>query len=179
MARVVRLTDGVVDLRPPRKSDIAELHEAVRESLPELVPWMAWAHDEYREVEASEWVRRAGRAFSDGLEFAFVMREVATDDLLGTVGINGIDRFNRWGNLGYWIRTPRSGCGYVTRAARLVADFGLSELALGRLEILVAIDNLASQAVAERVGAAREGVLRRRLRVGDVIQDAVVFSIIA
>jgi RimJ/RimL family protein N-acetyltransferase len=143
-----------------------------------LLPWMAWAHPAYNEVDAAEWVRRASRAFSDGQEFQFVMREVATGALLGSVGLNGIDRLNQWANLGYWIRTSQQGRGFVTRATRLVSDFGLTELNLGRIEILAAVDNHRSQAVATRAGALREGVLRRRLRVGEVVQDAVVFSIV-
>lgn len=178
MVQGIRLTDGVVELRPPRAADASELHAAVRESLPELRPWMAWAHPKYSEVDAMEWVRRAARAFSEGQEFHFVVREVESDAVLGVVGLNGIDRLNRWANLGYWVRSPRAGCGFVTRSARLVSAFGLGELGLGRLEILAAIGNTPSQAVAERAGAIREGVLRRRLRVGDQIQDAVVFSIV-
>ncbi len=178
MVRALRLTDDVVELRPPRRTDATELYFAIRESMDALLPWMAWAHPAYNEVDAAEWVRRAARAFSDGLEFQFVMREVSTGALLGSVGLNGIDRLNQWANLGYWIRTSRQGNGFVTRATRLVSDFGLTELNLGRIEILAAVENRRSQAVAERAGALREGVLRRRLRVGEAIQDAVVFSFV-
>ena len=176
--RALRLTDGIVELRPPRRGDVTELYLAIRESMDGLLPWMAWAHPAYNEVDAAEWVRRAARAFSDGQEFQFVLREVTTGGLLGCVGINGIDRLNRWGNLGYWIRTSRQGNGFVTRAARLVSSFGLTELNLGRIEILAAVGNTKSQGVAERAGAQREGLLRQRLRVGETVQDAVVFSII-
>lgn len=178
MTRGVRLTDGIVELRPPRRTDARPMFEAVTASLTELVPWMAWAHSDYREVEAAEWVRRAGRAFADGLEFAFVVRSVETGEVLGSAGLNTIDRLNRWANLGYWIRSDRTGQGFATRAARLVSGFGLSEVGLGRIEILAAVENRPSQAVAEHAGALREGVLRRRLRVGDDVQDAVVFSIV-
>jgi RimJ/RimL family protein N-acetyltransferase len=174
----VRLTDGVVGLRAPRRSDATELFEAIRLSLPELLPWMAWAHPDYSEVEAAEWVRRAARAFADGLEFQFVARTLATGEVLGTIGLNAIDRLNRWANLGYWLRSDRVGQGFVTRSAALVAGFGFGELGLGRIEVLAAVGNRRSQAVAERLGALREGVLRRRLRVGDDVQDAVVFSLV-
>src|SRR6478736_3470192 len=125
--RGIRLTDGEVELRAPRRTDAAELHAAVRESLPELLPWMAWAHPAYSEIEAAEWVRRAARAFSDGVEFQFVARSLASGALLGTIGLNTIDRLNRWANLGYWIRSSRVGNGYVTRSARLVTGFGFAE----------------------------------------------------
>jgi len=48
---------------------------------------------------------------------------------------------------------------------------------LVRLEILVAISNLPSQRVAEKAGAVREGVLRRRLLLHGVSHDAVMFSL--
>jgi ribosomal-protein-serine acetyltransferase len=178
MFRGIRLTDGVVELRAPRRSDASELHDAVLASLPELLPWMAWAHPDYSEIESAEWARRAARALSEGLEFQFVARAVASGVVLGTIGLNALDRLNRWANLGYWIRTDHVGQGFVTRSARLVADFGFGELGLGRIEILAAVDNLRSQGVAERLGALREGVLRRRLRVGDDVQDAVVYSLV-
>src|SRR3954471_22666529 len=178
MWRGIRLTDGIVELRAPRRTDAPELYAAIRASLPELLPWMAWAHADYSEVEATEWARRAARAFADGVEFQFVARAVESGVVLGTIGLNALDRLNRWANLGYWIRTDHVGQGFVTRSARLVADFGFGELGLGRIEILAAVDNLRSQGVAERLGALREGVLRRRLRVGDDVQDAVVFSLV-
>ncbi len=178
MARGIRLSDGVVELRAPRRSDVSDLHHAVQESLPELLPWMAWAHPGYSDIEAAEWVRRAARAFADDIEYQFVARELEHGRFLGTVGLNTIDRLNRWANLGYWLHTRSTGCGFMTRAARLVADLGFSELGLARIEILAAVTNLPSQGVARRLGAQREGVLRRRLRVHDDVQDAVVYSLI-
>jgi RimJ/RimL family protein N-acetyltransferase len=49
---------------------------------------------------------------------------------------------------------------------------------LNRIEILVAVDNLASQRVAAKVGAVREGILRNRLLLHGKIHDAVMFSLI-
>jgi RimJ/RimL family protein N-acetyltransferase len=63
-------------------------------------------------------------------------------------------------------------------AALLLGDFGFKELKLNRIEILVAVDNLASQRVAAKVGAVREGVLRNRLLLHGKIHDAVIFSLI-
>jgi ribosomal-protein-serine acetyltransferase len=178
MWRGARLKDGVVELRAPRSADAAELFAAVTASLPELRPWMPWVHPTYTETDTSEWIRRAGRAFADGHEFAFLVREVDTGTLVGVCGLNAVDRLNRWANLGYWLHTACTGRGLATRAARLVAGFGLSELDLGRIEILAAVDNAPSQAVARRLGAVREGVLRRRLRVADAVHDTVVYSLI-
>ncbi|HYE66449.1 MAG TPA: GNAT family protein, partial [Pyrinomonadaceae bacterium] len=57
--------------------------------------------------------------------------------------------------------------------------FGLEELGLQRIEIVVAVDNWASQRVAEKVGATREGILRKRLLIHGRPQDALMYSLVA
>ena len=47
-----------------------------------------------------------------------------------------------------------------------------------RIEIVAAVGNRRSQRVAEKVGAAREGILRNRLKIGEVWHDAVMFSLV-
>jgi ribosomal-protein-serine acetyltransferase len=178
MARPRELADGAVVLRPPTERDIDEIFAAVRESLAEVVPWMAWCHPDYARVETAEWVRATEQAWANDSEYPFAIFDRASGLLLGTCGLNAIDRLNRWANLGYWVRTSATRNGVATRATTLVAGFAFRELGLDRVEILAATGNEPSQRVAENVGATREGVLRRRLRVGDVSHDAVVFSLI-
>jgi ribosomal-protein-serine acetyltransferase len=76
------------------------------------------------------------------------------------------------------VRTGQTGKSVATKAARLAARFGFEQLRLNRIEILAAVDNVGSQRVAERVGAIREGVLRRRLLIRGQAQDAVMFSLV-
>ena len=59
-----------------------------------------------------------------------------------------------------------------------MAEFGHKHLELNRIEIVVAKSNLASIRVAEKVGAKKEGELRRRICVRDKIYDAFLFSLI-
>ena len=81
-------------------------------------------------------------------------------------------------NLGYWVRSSRVKHGIATAAALLLADFGFKELKLNRIEILAAVENHASQRVAAKAGAMREGILRNRLLLHGKIHDAVIFSLI-
>ena len=178
MLATTRLSDGVIELRPPRESDIDGIFGAVRESIPEVMPWMEWCHADYSRVETAEWVRITERSWDQDIDYPFVVFGAESHDVLGTCGLNALDRQNRWANLGYWMRTSATGHGYATRAARLTASFGFSQLGLDRIEILAATGNARSQAVAQRCGATREGTLRSRLRIRDDVQDAAVFSII-
>ena len=76
------------------------------------------------------------------------------------------------------MRSSAVGRGVATRATRLVARLGFAQLGLQRIEIIAAVDNLASQRVAEKAGAVREGLARKRLLVRGEPQDAFVFSLL-
>jgi RimJ/RimL family protein N-acetyltransferase len=88
---------------------------------------------------------------------------------LGGCGINQIHGIHRFGTLGYWVRTSATGRGVATEAVRRAAEFAFRNTDLVRLEILCAVGSAASQRVAVRAGAAREGGRSRpvlRLRMG-------------
>ena len=51
-------------------------------------------------------------------------------------------------------------------------------LNLIRAEIVVAVGNTASLRVAEKAGARREGILRNRMVVREMVYDAVIYSLI-
>jgi ribosomal-protein-serine acetyltransferase len=172
------LTDGVISLRPYSMEDAASLYEGVRESMRELQPWMPWCHAGYSIEESREWLSLRDAARSTGTSYDFRIADARTGRFLGGVGLNQINDLYRAANLGYWIRTSAAGQGVATRAARLVARFGFEELKLVRIEIVAAVGNLASQRVAEKVGAVREGVMRRALLIHSTAHDAVLTSLI-
>jgi RimJ/RimL family protein N-acetyltransferase len=80
-------------------------------------------------------------------------------------------------NLGYWVRTSQVGRGVATQAVQLLARWAFSHTDLVRLEIVVAAGNETSQRVAEKAGAAREGLLRKRLQPHRRWHDALLYSI--
>lgn len=172
------LTDSIVCLRPFRTDDAVLLHAAVCESLAELKPWMSWAHDGYREREARDWVTLARARWNDGSYFGFAITDAETDQFLGGCSLSHLHPVYHFCNLGYWVRSSRRGQGIAGRAARMAARFAFERLGLLRVEIVVSTDNLASQRVAEKLGAHREGVLLNRMVVGPAVHDAVMYSLL-
>lgn len=79
-------------------------------------------------------------------------------------------------SIGYWLGAAARGCGFMTRAVRLVTAWALRERSLARVEIRVATGNRASHRVAERAGFVREGVLRSYQELKGERQDLVLFS---
>ncbi len=178
MEKEIRLTDGVVLLRPYGSGDVERPYQAVRESIAELSVWMPWCHADYSIEESRAWVESRAEAWEKGTEYDFVITDARDGSFLGGCGLNCIDYKNRIANLGYWVRTGRTKRGVASAAVRLLVQFGLGKLKLNRIEIMVAVGNKTSQRVAEKVGARREGILRNRIVVRDRVYDAVMFSLI-
>jgi ribosomal-protein-serine acetyltransferase len=176
--KAIEFIEGPILVRPHRTEDVRALFTAARESVKELSPWLPWCHENYAIEETSAFILSREEAWKAETEYGFGIFEHRSGRLLGGVGINQINRLHSVGNLGYWIRSTATGHGVATTAARLVARFGFEQLGLRRIEILVALGNHASQRVAEKCGATREGVLRKRLLIRGESQDAVIYSLV-
>ncbi len=165
-------------IRPYSLDDAPHLYAAVRESIPEMLPWMPWVSESYSIEDSRKYIEGLPAAAEKGLLHDFVIVDRDTGRYLGGCGINQINRGHNFANLGYWVRTSATGKGVASGAARLVARFAFTELKLARVEIVMHVDNVASRRAAEKSGARFEGILRNRLIVRGVSCDAAMFSLV-
>jgi ribosomal-protein-serine acetyltransferase len=178
MVEPVTLSDGFVTLRPQGPQDLDQLYESVIESMTELSAWMSWAHPDYSLDETRAWLKTNPDTWKLGTAYNFAILDASDGSFLGGCGLNNIHAVDNFANLGYWVRTSRTGQGVATAAARLIAEFGFDRVRLTRAEIVVAGGNKVSQRVAAKAGATREAVLRNRIKVRETIHDGVMFSLI-
>jgi RimJ/RimL family protein N-acetyltransferase len=164
-----------IAIRPFTSADAPALVEAVRESIVELEPWMPWCHPGYSLADAAAFIRSAMEGFAKRTAFEVAITSGRT--IVGVSGLNQLDNTNLRANVGYWVRSTATRRGVATSAVGLVRRWAFASTDLVRLEILVATANVASQRVAEKAGAVREGVLRRRLLIHGGSHDAVMFSL--
>jgi RimJ/RimL family protein N-acetyltransferase len=150
----------------------------VDESRASIGRWMPWCHAGYSRDDALTWVAGRERAWVEADEYTMLIVDAATGAILGSSGLNQINRVNAFANLGYWVRASAQRRGVASAGVRLVARYGFDELRLGRVEIVTDIDNVASRRTAERAGARFEGVCRNRLRQGDRWHDAALYGLI-
>jgi RimJ/RimL family protein N-acetyltransferase len=174
----LELIEGPLLIRPYREGDASALYEAVRESISEVSLWLPWCHQNYSIEESREFIGSRDIASQSGEWYSFGIFEKDGGRFLGGVGINFINRVHQMANLGYWVRTSAAGRGIATAATRMAARFGFEQIGLQRIEIVAAVDNIPSQRVAEKAGARREGVLRKRLLIRGASLDAVLFSLV-
>jgi len=137
---------------------------------------MVWCHQNYGLRDAEAWIEttRAGRESHSMYDFAIF----ADDQYAGGCGINHINWVDRLANLGYWVRTSLAGRGVAPAAAQQVIEWAFENTNLNRIEIVAACGNIRSQRVAEKLGATRDAILKKRMMVSGRAVDAVLYSVI-
>lgn len=150
---------------------------AVRESMTDLAPWMPWCHPAYGSVDGAAWIASACAVREAEVEYNFAIVD-ENDGYLGTCGINQVHRMNRFGNMGYWVRSSCTGRGIAPAAVSLLVAWAFENTSLNRLEVVVAVGNIRSQRVAEKAGATRDAVLKKRLVLQERSTDAVLYSFV-
>jgi ribosomal-protein-serine acetyltransferase len=175
VAESAPLSDGY-ELRRWRERDAEELHVVIERNRGDLAKWLSWAQEPSgRDTRA--YIARVHDGEHDGrrLQRAIACRS----SIAGDVGLF-IDRDNATAAIGYWLDGEHRGRGVMTAAVRELTRHGFTELALHRIEIRTDVLNLASRAVAERLGFQLEGVLRQSYRVAaDRYSDDAVYSMLA
>lgn len=172
------LEDDVLVLRRFNVDDVQALYDAVIESRNELTPWMPWCHEYYSRADSEEWIAQHDSLWYSDKSYPLAVFELDTGMFVGGSGLNNLNHEHNIADLGYWIRSSRTGQGYATRAALLSAVFALETCGLTRVQLLVASDNMASRRVADKTGARYEGVMRNRLTVLGTVHDAASYSFI-
>lgn len=99
---------------------------------------------------------------------------------------DGTDRYTR--EVGYWIGRAHWGRGLATEVAAGLGRWALSPASgvltsdgqpLRRIEAGVYAENVASSIVLERAGYVREGVRRQAVIKNGVMQDVVIYGLVA
>jgi ribosomal-protein-serine acetyltransferase len=171
----IELDDGRIRICLVSGRHVTCLFEAARESVREVSRWLDWCHDLYSLAESKAWIEAQPDARRTRTAFEFEIEDTHACSFLGVVGVNLLDWSMRSANLGYWVRTTATGRGFATAAARLAARFAFDDLGLEELQIVAAADNEASQCVARKVGARREGLRPEPLMIHGVPFPAVRF----
>jgi RimJ/RimL family protein N-acetyltransferase len=176
---------GLARPRPPLADDVIRLEQLDERFIPDFEQ-LATDPDVRRftrvPVEpdagfAAAWVNRYVSGWADGSRagFAIVSGE---GEFLGLAALVDLDLPARQGEIGYIVKPSARGRGVAGRALGLVAQWALGPFGLARVELRISTGNEASQRVAERLGFAREGVLRSVHLKDDVREDVAVYSLL-
>jgi RimJ/RimL family protein N-acetyltransferase len=161
---VGELSDGVATVRPLRPGDEDALLDERLD--PESQRW-ATTTRQWTPQDVRMFVAGTGAAWLAGSEARFAIVDTATGTCAGSLGLRMSVPAFRIAEIGYGLRAGWRGRGLTTRAVRLVTDWAFFRAGIARLELGAAVDNIASQQVAERAGFRCEGIARMRLPTSD------------
>jgi RimJ/RimL family protein N-acetyltransferase len=101
--------------------------------------------------------------------------------VVGTTSLGDVDLPNESVHLGWTAYAPAVWGTVVNPATKLLMlQHAFEDCGFGRVKIQTGLENVRSQAAIAKLGATREGVLRRHKRLADgSFRDTVVFSILA
>jgi len=173
------MDDLQILIRPLSDSDTDALVEAVRLSAESLQKWASWYHPAYGPEDARLWLAHCAQQWASGRDREFAVDDAQSGKLIGSVGISQINTIHHFGNLAYWTAAAHCNRGVASRAARLALEFAFENMGLTRVEVVVRTDNVASQRVAQNIGARLEGTARNRIFFKDSPLDALMYSVVA
>ena len=73
-------------------------------------------------------------------------------ELLGEIGLSGIDTKNQTGEIGYWLKKSARGQGIISKLVPIIERLGFEEFDLRKINIWCDDDNIASRKHAEKQG---------------------------
>jgi RimJ/RimL family protein N-acetyltransferase len=171
----VTLTTDRLVLRTFRPQDTDAVYAAARD--PEIQRWITLPSPYLPEHARSFTEQVVPRAWADGSACTFGLFLGSPDgDLVGAMSLHRGPEGTA--SIGYWCAKRHRGHGYMTEAARAVARWAFTRLAVDRLEWRAEVGNTASRRVAERVGFTVEGVLRSAHDHHGVRRDCWVGSLL-
>jgi len=127
------------------------------------------------------WLREALDGVADGRYVAWATIDRTSGRAIGSTRFGDIAPEHGRVEIGWtWIAPSHQRTGVNTEAKLLQLRYAFDELGATRVALKTDARNHRSQAAIERLGAIREGVLRRHIRLPDgFIRDTVYFSILA
>ena len=158
-----RLEDGRLVVRPFEPDDIPAVQARLRRpGRGPLDP--PRARTRTRLADAEQFVVESRRRLAAGDRARLAIADAQTGELLGSISLD-LFAERQAAEIGYWVKREARRRGVALAAARLVMRWAFEEVGVERLEILTYPGNAASQALAEKLGFRREGLLRGFLAV--------------
>ncbi|MCM3548642.1 ribosomal-protein-serine acetyltransferase [Niallia circulans] len=168
--------DDHVYLKVLDLQDAPAIFALIQNSKAHLRPWMPWADATNKLEDTEAFIRTSMQDFgsNSGLHAGIWHKGQAA----GVIGFHQFDWTNKTATIGYWLGEAFCGKGLMTKAGHALLKLAFDYYHLERVELRAATENKASQAVAERLGFTKEGVIRHAEVVGGARHDHVVYGLL-
>ncbi|RXV67566.1 N-acetyltransferase [Burkholderia stabilis] len=163
-------------LRPLREADAHALFDLWSDA--EAMRYFSFSPMTHIE-QAAERVARNLKTSASGQDLICVLELRESGETLGECVLFHANEQCRRAEIGFSLRRTYWSGGYMREAASAMIDHAFDTLRLNRLEADIDPRNAASARLLERLGFAREGLLRERWIVGDEVSDSALYGLLA
>lgn len=168
--------DQNIRLEQTAEKHAVGLLKAVNSSRARLSEFLPWVSGMQSIDDFISYIRKCQLEYQQGIEKSFVI--MLKDQPVGRIGLNYLNVLNQSGAIGYWLEDKAQGQGIMIRSCKALLDYGFKELGLHRIEIKAATLNLKSQAIPQKLGFQKEGILRQSEKVNGKFHDIVLYSML-
>lgn len=148
-----------------------DLLAAHRAEFSRFLPWVAQTQTAADEVA---FLQKTNAHMGTGQSLNLVV--LVAGRPAGMISCNRFDQGNRSADIGYWLGGPFRGKGVMTQAVRGMCTLAFTDYGMNRVVIRAAVENAASNAVAQRAGFFLEGTLRQNEKLADGYHDEQLYS---
>jgi len=171
---------------PVLTGELSSLRELEPEDAPNLLPLLSapevarFISPPPHSLEQFAWFIETSRAERSAGRYAgFALVPHGHDAAVGVVQLRQTERGFVTAEWGFAMGSRWWGSGLFVDASRLLIDFTFNTVGVHRLEARAAAANARCQAAMQKLGAVREGVLRKSLTAGDGTRlDQVLWSLL-
>jgi len=167
------LSGASVVLRGFEPADLALIEAAAADP---VIPLVSTIPTPYSTSAGQQFIERQRHRLADGYGYSYVIAERSSGTAVGSAGLWLRDLDLGRASIGYWILSQERGRGLGAEALCALGNFGLDQLGIARLELVIEPWNEASIRTAQRGGFTREGLLRQYQTVGAVRRDMYMYS---
>jgi ribosomal-protein-serine acetyltransferase len=171
-----KITNGDVELKSLNIDRYKELFNLTDKNRAFLKRTLSWLDFTNKEEDSRRFIETSLEKQNNGSGIVFEIWYKG--EFVGMIDYHNLDKKNNIGRIGYWIGEEYQGHGIVTEACKLIIKYGFDKLNLNRIEIVCALHNPKSAAVAQRLGFTKEGVLRQWAFMYDHYDDMESWSLI-
>jgi ribosomal-protein-serine acetyltransferase len=163
-------------LRSYQPDDAPVLFQAIERSRQHLSPWLYWVGPTTSQDHTLNFIQQSLQLLNnqEGLALGIFLG----NEIIGGLGMHQWDHLHKKAQLGYWIAKEHEGKGIIHTCATRFLDFLFEKLNLNKVEMQFVVANERSAAVAKRLGAKVEGILRESYLRNGRLEDLVVTGLL-
>lgn len=168
--------DDDIELRGCDEAYVPSIFSIVENEREYLREWLPWVDVTLEEQHTRNYMKSAHQLNLGGQQlntWIFYRGEIC-----GAISYVKIDKANENGEIGYWLSKSFMGKGIMTKSCKRLIKYGFEKLGLQRVEIRVAVTNVPSQAIPERLHLVKEGISRNSMKHLGQFHDLYIYSMI-